>query len=302
MVCRGIQAFQDLPWILEGPPRSIELRPTRETLEDREMTQRYRLDGKIAVVTGAAVGIGRGIAIALAERGATLACLDIDTPNNLETAERVRAAGSECLPVPCDIADRIQVRSAIDQVLERFGRVDLLVNNAAVYDDSSLLGGSYESQTAEYDRAMGTCAMGAYYCARACVPAMVAAGSGNVINIITEHIKEGYALLGRGLGYDCAKFAMWRQVENWADELKNTNIRVNGLCPGATDTPMLRNAAPDFAEQAMKPADLGQAVINVLSHGDAGPSGQTWLFGPTRTPRADSLKAIEAIGPGGRSA
>ena len=99
------------------------------------------------------------------------------------------------------------------------------------------------------------------------------------------------------LGYDCAKFSMWRQVETWAAELKEKNIRVNGLCFGATDTPMLRGVAPDLADVAMKIEDLGQAVVNVISHGDDGPSGETWLFGTSGTPREDSLVAIAALAP-----
>ncbi len=261
------------------------------------------LEGKVAVITGAAVGIGRGMALALAGRGARVAGLDIDVVNNHETAAQLRSAGGECLAIDCDIADRGQVRSAISQILERFGRIDMLINNAAVWDDSRLLRGTYESQTAAYEHAIGACALGAYFCARACVPAMLAAGGGNIINIITEHIKEGHYITHMpALGYDSAKFAMWRQVESWAAELRKSNIRVNGLAFGATDTPLLRGVAPDFADAGMKPHDIGQAVINVLAHGDDGPSGETWVFGTTGTPREDSLVAIEAIGPGGVSA
>jgi NAD(P)-dependent dehydrogenase (short-subunit alcohol dehydrogenase family) len=261
------------------------------------------LQDNVAIVTGSAVGIGRGIAIALAERGAQVACLDIDDANNEQTAELVRATGRESLAIHCDVAVKTQVKSAVDQTLERFGRIDVLINNAAVWDDSSLLGGTYESQTLAYDQAMGVCAMGAYYCARACVPAMVEAGGGNILNIITEHVKEGHYLTGQpALGYDCAKFSMWRQVETWAVELRKSNIRVNGLCFGATDTPLLRGVSPRHADAGMKPADIGQAVINVLAHGEGGPSGETWLFGPTGTPRADSLVALATIGPGGESA
>ncbi len=256
------------------------------------------LGGKVAVVTGSAVGIGRGISVALSQQGANVVCLDIDVVNNRQTAELVRVAGGECIAIDCDVADKIQVRHAINAAVQSFGRIDVLINNAALWEDSSLLGGSYESQTDAYDRAMGACAMGAYYCARAAVPAMLEVGAGNIVNIITEHIKEGHYLTGRpALGYDCAKFSMWRQVETWATELKEKNIRVNGLCFGATDTPMLRGVAPDLADVAMKIEDLGQAVINVISHGDDGPSGETWLFGTSGTPRQDSLAAIAALAP-----
>lgn len=258
------------------------------------------LKHKVAVITGSAVGIGRGIAVALAREGADIIALDIDVLENHTTAAEVGAVGRECLALACDVSDKIQVRTAINEGLAAFGRVDVLVNNAAVWDDSSLLGGTYESQTAAYDNAMGSCAMGAYYCARACAPAMAAKDGGNIINVITEHVKEGhYITQAPALGYDCAKFAQWRQTENWAHELHDSGIRVNGLCFGATDTPMFRNAVPTKGLDTMKVEDLGQAVINLIAHGAAGPTGQTFLFGTSGTPREDSLKAIAALAPQG---
>lgn len=256
------------------------------------------LEGKVAVVTGSAVGIGRGVSVALAEQGADVGCLDIDMLENRNTAERIRAVGRRALALDCDVSDKVQVRRAVNAVLQTFGRIDVLVNNAAVWDNSSLLEGTFDSQTAAFDRAMGTCAMGAYYCARAAVPAMVAAGGGNIVNMITEHVKEGHDIIGQpAMGYDCAKFSLWRLTETWAVELADSNIRVNGLCFGATDTPMLRGVAPRVAEAAMKIEDLGQAVVNVLAHGEGGPTGQTWLFGVSGTPRQESLAAIAALAP-----
>jgi 3-oxoacyl-[acyl-carrier protein] reductase len=262
-----------------------------------------RLDDQVAVITGSAMGVGRGLALALAERGALIAGLDIDDDANAETGRQVEAAGSEFLALSCDISDKSAVRRAIDEVGKRFGRINVLVNNAAVFEDSRLLAGDFDTQTAEYERSMGTCAMGAYYCMAACLPFLLES-EGNVVNIITEHIEPAHHLKNMpALGYDCAKFALWRQVASWADELRARNVRVNGLAFGATDTPMLRNAAgSEFAAKAMKPADIGQALINVLAHGAGGPSGEVWVFGVTRTPREESLVAIDAIGPGGVSA
>lgn len=257
------------------------------------------LEGKVAVVTGSAIGIGRGICLALAGQGARVAALDIDTQNNLETANQVRASGAECLEIDCDVGDKTQVQRAMDQILQTFGRIDVLVNNAAVWDNSSLLEGTYESQTDAFERAMGACAFGTYYCSHAAVPALVAAGGGNIVNLITEHVKEGRYITERpALGYDCAKFSQWRLTEHMAFELKASNIRVNGLCFGATDTPMLRGVAPEIADAAMKVEDLGQAVLNVIAHGPGGPTGETYLFGTSGSPRDESLIAIAALAPG----
>jgi NAD(P)-dependent dehydrogenase (short-subunit alcohol dehydrogenase family) len=257
-----------------------------------------RLDGTVAVITGGATGIGRAIALMLAQNGAKVATLDIDLLGNAETARLVEAAGSTGLAVDCDIADRAQVRRAMNEVLAALGRIDLLVNNAAIYIDTSLTRGTYESQTREYERSLAVCALGSYFCARAAVPAMQAAGGGNIVNIITEHIKEGHLMTGPGAsGYDAAKWVMWRQTESWAVELKEHNIRVNALCMGATDTPMLRAVSVPIAEAGMKPADVAQAVMNVLAHGPGGPTGQSWVFGTTGTPREQSLREIQALAP-----
>lgn len=197
------------------------------------------LEGKAAVVTGSAVGIGRAIAVALAEQGAAVAGLDIDAAGNAETARLVRETGRQGLAVDCDVADRAQVRRAMNGALQRLGRIDVLVNNAAIYADTSLTGGDYESQTRGYERSMAICALGSYYCARAAAPAMLAAGGGDILNVITEHIKEGHLMTGGAAsGYDGAKWVQWRQVETWAAELAPHGIRVNAIGPGFIETPM----------------------------------------------------------------
>ena len=98
-------------------------------------------------------------------------------------------------------------------------------------------------------------------------------------------------------GYDGAKWVMWRQTESWAVELKEHNIRVNALCMGATDTPMLRAVSVPHAEAGMKTSDIGQAVLNILAHGPQGPTGESHLFGTTGTPREQSLAEIAALAP-----
>src|SRR5947209_613713 len=136
------------------------------------------LQGKVAIITGSAMGIGRGIAIALAEQGADLACLDLELHDNAETVAAAQALGRRAIAIDCDVSDPRQVRSAANQVLAAFGRIDVLVNNAAVYLDTSLTRGSYASQSEAYTRSIGSCALGGYYCALAAVPAMRRAGGG----------------------------------------------------------------------------------------------------------------------------
>ena len=219
-------------------------------------------------------------------------------PNNLQTAELVEAAGRRCEPFACDVGDKSQVKAAVDEVAQQFGRIDILINNAGYWDNSALLTGDFESQTEAFDRAMGASVLGAYYCTRAVVDHMQRTGGGNVIGMITDHVKPGHYITGLpAVGYDCGKFGMWRQTETWAEELRGSNIRVNGLCFGAVDTPMLRSATTGLLETAMQPADMGQAVLNILAHGADGPTGQTWLICKTPEPRDVGLQEIAALAP-----
>ena len=255
-------------------------------------------NGQVAVITGSAVGIGAGIALGLAQRGVDIVALDIDHRANAQLAAQVRAFGGRALVVDCDVGDRAQVQRAIKAAVDELGRIDILINNAAVWLDCALTTGSYESQTAAFAESLNSCALASFYCARAVVPTMLKGGGGNIINIITEHVKEGHYITGMpASGYDCAKFSQWRLTETWAVELKPHNIRVNALCFGATDTPMLRGVSSAIADAGMKTTDLAQAVVNVLSHGANGPTGQSYLFGTSGTPRAESLRQIAALAP-----
>lgn len=258
------------------------------------------LSGQVAVVTGSAVGIGRGLCVAFAERGADVVALDVDTVANEETAALVRAFGREPLALTCDVGDAAAVKSAAEQTIARFGRVDLLVNNAALYNDTRLTVGDYDAQVAEFHAALGACVTGAYHCTAAFLPGLRAAGGGNIVNMLTDHVLPGYYITGyAATGYDVAKFGLWRLTESWAVELAPLGVRVNGLSFGATDTPMLRAVSVEAAEKGMKPADLAQAVFNVLAHGPGGPTGQNYVFGMTRATRDEHLAGIAAIAPQG---
>ncbi len=258
------------------------------------------LHGQVGIITGAAVGIGRGVAVALAGRGMNVGILDIDDDENGRTAEAVQAAGEgEVLAIHCDNADSTAVGAAVDAVATRFGRIDVLVNNAAVWLDCSLTGGSFEEQTRAFQQSVAICTFGAFAAAAAAVPVMRrTGGGGNIVNILTDHVKPGHEITGYpATGYDAAKFGLLRLTESWAVELAPHRIRVNGLCFGATDTPMLRGVSPSLAEAGLKPSDLGDAVLNVISHGPDGPTGQSWLFGLTGADVAVSRAQIAALAP-----
>lgn len=247
----------------------------------------------VAVVTGSAVGIGRELCRAFAARGMCVLGLDLDAAGNAETAEMV---GPAMATVTCDIGDAAAVKAAIDELVARTGRIDVLVNNAAVFGDTRLLSGDYDRQVAAWHRAMDACSNGAFHCTAAAAPVMAAGGGGTVVNMITDHIRPTHALVnGYATGYDATKFALWRLTEGWAAELAPVGIRVNGLAFGATDTPMLRGVSPRLADTAMRASDMADAALAIVDQGPDGPTGQVWDVGFTGTPRDEYLAQIAAI-------
>jgi NAD(P)-dependent dehydrogenase (short-subunit alcohol dehydrogenase family) len=247
----------------------------------------------VAIVTGSAVGIGRALCEVLARRGMHVVGLDVDATEN---AAMAAAAGESVTAVTCDVGDAVTVKQVVDDVVARTGRVDLLVNNASVWNDTRLLSGGYEQQVAAWHRAMDACSDGAFHCTAAVVPTMVAGGGGVVVNMLTNHIREGEYITGApATGYDAGKFALWRLTESWAVELRRHGIRVNGLSFGATDTPMLRGVSPQLSATAMRPEDMAEAVCAIVDQGPDGPTGRVWDVGFTGTPHDEALRQIAAI-------
>ncbi len=247
----------------------------------------------VALVTGSAAGIGRALCQVFADRGMCVVGFDIEVDANAGTAELV---GSAMAAVTCDVGDAAAVKAAVDEVVARTGRIDVLVNNAAVWNDTRLLGGSYDVQVAAWHRAMGSCSDGAFHCTAATAPTMVAGGGGNVVNMITNHIRSDQLITGMAAtGYDASKFALWRLTESWAVELGKVGVRVNGLAFGATDTPMLRAVSPRLADEGMRAEDMADAVCAIIDQGPGGTTGQVWDVGFTGTPRDESLRQIAAI-------
>lgn|GEM_PF-545859 len=247
----------------------------------------------VALVSGSAVGIGRALCAALAGRGMHVVGFDLDAVENAATAE---ACGGAMVPVTCDIGDAGAVKRAVDEVVDRAGRIDLVVNNAALFNDTTLLGGGYDQQVAAWHRCLDAILHGAFHLAAAAAPTMIAAGSGDVVNVITDHIRPTHLITGMiATGYDAGKFGLWRLTENWAVELGRHGVRVNGLAFGATDTPMLRGVAPHVAATAMRPEQVADAVCAIVDQGPDGPTGRVHDFGFTGTPHDEVQRQIAAI-------
>jgi NAD(P)-dependent dehydrogenase (short-subunit alcohol dehydrogenase family) len=184
-----------------------------------------QLEGKTAIVTGGARGIGRAIAEALSGQGARLVIGD------LEGAETAAAAlGREAIGVRCDVAEEAQVEAMVAAALEAFGGVDILVNNAGIY--SSLVPAPFETiDVASWRRVMDANVLGVFLCCRAVVPAMRARGGGRIVNINSGTPFKGVPFL---LHYVASKGAVLGMTRSLARELGPDNILVNGVAPGFT--------------------------------------------------------------------
>jgi 7-alpha-hydroxysteroid dehydrogenase len=192
---------------------------------------RFRLDDKVAIVTGASAGIGRASAVALAEVGARVVCA-ARTPDRLErVAAQIRAGGGQALAVPCDVNDPAQVEAVVTCALEAFGRLDVVVNNAGGTAPTPAL----ELTLRDFEAAFHFNVSTAFWLTRLAVPHMVKAGGGAVVNISSamEHLVEPCFV-----AYGTAKAALSHMTRLLAHEFA-PHVRVNALAVGATVTDAL---------------------------------------------------------------
>jgi len=186
-----------------------------------------RLHGKVAIVTGAAHGIGEATAELFAEEGARVVVLDVD-PNGEAVAQRIRAHGGQALFVTADISVEDDVRRAVALAQDAFERVDVLVNNAAVFVLKGL-----EASPADWHRSLDVNVIGTALCTRYAAEAMRRAGGGAVVNLASISAFVGQAGF---LTYSATKAALINMTRGMAVELAPDNIRVNCVCPAVIRT------------------------------------------------------------------
>jgi NAD(P)-dependent dehydrogenase (short-subunit alcohol dehydrogenase family) len=190
---------------------------------------------KSVIVTGASSGIGHDVALAFGEQGAKVAIL-ARRRTLLETlARKIEKAGGTALALDCDVSDRERVRWSVDQVVESFGKVDVLINSAGV-----LISDTVEDMKPEdLEKMMAVNLFGALHAMQAVLPVMRKAKAGNIVNISSLAGRRGISPIG---GYSATKFALVGLTEALRVELYNTGIKVSLVMPGVIDTPMARDA------------------------------------------------------------
>lgn len=221
------------------------------------------LAGGTAVVTGASRGIGRAIALRLAEAGADVALWARDAKALQQVADEVTALGGRAQPIACDVSDAAAVASAAENVRRMLAPVTIVVNNAGAVLHKPLLA----TTDAEWRHIMAVNLDGTFYVTRAFLPDLTRA-SGRVINISSIAGREGTAQLA---AYCAAKHGVIGLTRALAEELRAAKVSVNAICPGSVDTVMLREGMPG-ASPDMTPDDIARTAL-FLAH--AAPSALT---------------------------
>ena len=211
-----------------------------KNIEERA-TQLLSLEGKVVIVTGAASGIGRGISSRLAEMGAFVALLDIDDLKGRESAAEIESHGGEAVFLNCDVRSAAECRRAVESVIARRGKIDILCNCAGIAIRKDIV----ELTEDEWDLALDVTLKGIYLLSREVVPRMIRNGGGSIINI-----GSGWSLKGgpRAASYCAAKGGVVNLTRAMAIDHGKDNIRVNCVCPGDVETPMLRSECAQLGE------------------------------------------------------
>jgi len=200
-----------------------------------------RLEGRVALITGGARGIGKAAALKMIEEGAAVAILDILEQEIRQTVAEAEACGGQAIGVAADVSQKKQVELAVDKALSRFGRVDVLVNNAGIVRPAPL-----EAVTEEdWDSVVSVNLKGAFHCTQALVPSMKERRMGSIVNVSSR------ASLGKldRTAYSATKAGLIGMTRTWALELAPFHITVNCVGPGPIETELFRKANPAESEK-----------------------------------------------------
>jgi NAD(P)-dependent dehydrogenase (short-subunit alcohol dehydrogenase family) len=213
-----------------------------------------QLDGKVAVITGAASGIGAGIARAFAAEGASLGLVDLSaplTPQARATVDGCRATGVRCEFFQADVADEATVRAMSDWALATFGRVDILVNNAGIFTESPL----HLLPVEEWDRVLAVNLRGTFLCTRFLLSQMLERGEGRIINVASQLGQIGGAQV---VHYSASKAGVIGFTKALAREVAGAGVLVNAIAPGPIVTPLLDNETEEWRSQKLAELPIGR--------------------------------------------
>ena len=231
------------------------------------------LNNKVALITGGASGIGRATAILFAQEGAAVAIADINVEQGKSAIEEIESAGGKAIFIPCDVTNAGDCHAAVEKTVATFGGLHILFNNAGIIRRADVINTSED----EWDRVMAVNVKSIFLMSRYAIPYLEKAGGGSIINT-----SSGWGLKGGGnaVSYCASKGAVTMMTRAMAIDHGKQNIRVNAICPGDTDTPMLREEARQLgqAEESFmaeaanrplqryaQPIEIAQAVLYLAS-------------------------------------
>ena len=234
------------------------------------MTQ---LEGKCAIITGGASGIGLATVELFIDQGAAVVIADIDVAGGEKLAEQIRMEGGKVVFVQCDVTEARQCQNTVQTAVNHFGKIDILFNNAGVIRRSDVL----ETSEEEWDLVMAVNTKSVFLMSKYAIPVMAGEGGGVIINS-----GSGWGMKGGGkaISYCASKAAVGNMTRAMAIDHGGQNIRVNCVCPGDTDTPMLRGEAQQLAQDELdfmveaadrplgrlgEPEEVAQAVLFLAS-------------------------------------
>ncbi len=211
-----------------------------------------RLQGRMALVTGGARGIGRAIALAFAREGAAVAVLDRRSDLAEQTAQEIAALGAKSFAVAADVGDEAQVKTAVAQVDSALGRIDILVNNAGIDTTSRVI----DMPTEMWDDMMRVNLRSIFLCTRAVLPGMTRRQWGRIISTSSQLAHKGAADMAH---YAAAKAGVLGFTRSLAYEVARDGITVNAICPGPIDTELFRNIPEAWRKNKLAELPIGRA-------------------------------------------
>lgn len=228
------------------------------------------MKNKVVMITGASRGLGRALVLAFAKEGARLSICSRTEESLLRVKQEAEALGAEVLAITADISNSRDVERFVATTEKAYGQIDVLINNA------SILGPSPMPMLLDYPEEdfleiLRVNVVSTFLVTRRVIPGMLGRNEGSIINITSEAGNTGYAGWG---AYGISKFAVEGLTETWADELSQTNVRVNMVDPGEMDTEMHRLAVPDCDYPLAKPEDVVEIFLYLASDESEGINGQ----------------------------
>lgn len=245
-----------------------------------------KLKDKVSIITGAGAGIGEATAIRFSKEGAKVVVADMDKAAGENTVSKIKEVGGEALFISADVSNTKDCFNLMKETAEAFGSIDILINNAGIYIQESILDASEEN----WKRIFEVNVDGIFYCSRHAVPYMIKAGKGSIVNVASE---AGIAAIKGQMAYNASKAAVIMMAKSMAVDLALYNIRVNAVCPGTTETPLFieainRDPNPVEARKLLessrpanrlgRPEEIASAILFIASDEPGYATGSTLVI------------------------